>query len=483
MKHLNILLVDDEHESRASLVEFLRDIGYEVTECANGADALQAFANREFHLVLSDIRMPRMSGTELLREIRSRSEDVDVVLFTGYGDMDSAIEALRLGAYDYLLKPVNIKELVSVAEQVAEHQALKRENKILNTKFEEAVQEAARDTREELSRVRKAYCQVAGIGDICVVSASMQKAFQQAQQLHANRSVPVLIEGETGTGKEVVARYIHYGDGDVTVPFIGLNCAAMASGISESEFFGYVPGVLGLPKGKRGKIDLAQNGTLFLDQVAELPVGIQAKLLRVIEEREFFRVGGLTKVSADVRIICATNADLAKQVDRGTFRSDLFYRLKGAYIYLPPLRERKDDILPLVTMFLARCNSEQGKRFTGISKSAADILLSYEWPGNVRELKNIIELVVLMWDEHEVLPAHLDVLQKAGPAQPEKPEADGLIDTVNFSLPSESLPLREYTDRIIRRALEMYGGNKTRTAKYLGMSRRSLDCRLKHLDS
>jgi DNA-binding NtrC family response regulator len=483
---VNIILVDDEHESRACVAEFLRELGHRVVECANGRDALETFPAQEFHLVLSDIRMPKMSGIELLRKIRSLpgGQDVDIILFTGYGDMQTAIEALRAGAYDYLLKPVNIEELVKVTERVAEHQALRRENEVLTGKFAEAVKEATEETRQELSRLKKAYCQIIGLGRIGVFSEAMKKVFQQAQKLHADRSVPVLIEGETGTGKEVVARYIHYGKGDVTAPFVDLNCAALAPSMFESELFGYEAGTFtgGLPKGKKGKLDVAMGGTLFLDEITEIPVDLQAKLLRVIQEKEFYRVGGLKKIKTDVRIICATNADIEKKVAQGAFRQDLYYRLNVGRIYLPPLRQRPEEILPLAGLFLMELAREKRKRFEAIGQEAADMLLSYQWPGNVRELKNVMEWVILMWDDSEVKPSHLGILHKTkANIAPTETTSSSIIDHKNFSLPSGSLPIEEYTSNIIRKALQIHNGNKTETAKYLGISRRSLYCRLKHL--
>jgi DNA-binding NtrC family response regulator len=483
---VNILLVDDERESRICLANFLRELGHQVVECADGFEALEMFSSQEFHLVLSDIRMPKMSGIELLRKIRSLpgGQDADIILCTGYGDMQTAIEALRAGAYDYLLKPLNIEELVRVTERVAEHQALRRENELLSKKFTEAVKAATEETRQELSRLKKAYCQTVGLGRVGVFSEAMEKVFQQAQKLHADRSIPVLIEGETGTGKEVVARYIHYGEGDVTAPFVDLNCAALAPSVFETELFGYEAGAFtgGLPKGKKGKLDLAEGGTLFLDEITEIPVDLQAKLLRIIEEREFYRVGGLKKVKTDVRIICATNADVEKKVAEGAFRQDLYYRLNVARIYLPPLRQRPEEILPLAGIFLDELAREKRKSFKTISQEAASMLLSYQWPGNVRELKNVMEWVVLMWDDSEVKPCHLGILQKdrANIALTETTSA-GMIDYKDFSLPPGSLPIEEYTNNIIRKALQLHRGNKTETAKYLGISRRSLYCRLKRL--
>lgn len=484
---MNILLVDDDVDSRACVGDFLRELGHNVVENDNGEEGLESFNNGEYHMVMSDIKMPKISGTEFLKILQNfpNREDFDVVLFTGYGDMETAVEALRAGAYDYLNKPINVEELAALVERIAERQALRRENRVLSERFTESVNAATEETRKELSRLRKAYCRMVGIGNIGIFSEPMKMVMQQADNLHIDRSVPVLIEGETGTGKEVIARYIHYGQGDVTLPFIDLNCAAIVAGIFESEMFGYEPGAFtgGSSKGQKGKIDLAQSGTIFLDEIGEIPVELQAKLLRVIQEREYYRVGGLRKIKADVRIICSTNIDLEQRVDQGSFRQDLFYRLNVGRICLPSLRQRKDDILPLARMFLTEFAQEKGKRFSEISKEAAGILLSYNWPGNVRELKNTMEWAVLMWDDELLKPSHLSILQK-NKASLTTLVNDGasVIDCKNFSLPSNNLPLEDFINDIITKSLKLKNNNKTEAAKYLGISRRSLYSRIKNLN-
>lgn len=315
-------------------------LGHTVVEESNGIDALIRLEKEPFHLILSDIRMPRMSGLELLSKVRQSAQwkDMNVVLATAYSDMRTAIEALRSGAYDYLLKPINIDELVGLIERVAERLALKQENHILATKFEAAVEAAAAETIQELALLKKAYYRKIGMDQIVVFSPAMQDVLQQAQKLHDDRHIPVLIEGETGTGKEIVSRCIHYGDGSNTSPFIDINCATLTSNIFESELFGYEAGAFtgGLPKGQKGKIDIAHGGTLFLDEITEMPLDVQAKFLRVIQEKEFYRVGGLKKFKTDVRIICASNEDIEQKVADGNFRRDLYYRLNVGRIHIPP---------------------------------------------------------------------------------------------------------------------------------------------------
>ncbi len=474
---MNILIVDDDKRGRAYLSSFLREIGHVIAECSNGETALTAFKTQEFSIVLTDIKMPGMSGIEFLRELRSLpgGHDASVIFMTGYGELQTAIEAMRYDAYDYLQKPIKLEELVIAIDRAAEYQVLRRENEFLTNRFESAVRVAAAATTQELLHLKEAYFRIVGLGDIVIYTEAMKKVYQQALTLHAERSMPVLIEGETGTGKELVARYIHYGEESVALPFVDLNCAALAPSIFESELFGYDAGAYtgGLPRGQKGKLDMAQGGTIFFDEITEIPVELQAKLLRVLQEKEFYRVGGLKKFKTDVRIICSTNVDIEQKVERGEFRQDLFYRLNVARIYLPPLRERKDGIIPLVEMFLNRFSKEKRKNFKTISKSAVDLLLSYEWPGNIRELRNVIEWAVIMHDDTELKPLHLK-LRKAH-SQSYCEETPG----ASFVLPPDGLPLKPFIDEIILRALEMHHGNKLQTAHYLDIPLRTLYNRLK----
>lgn len=483
---MNILLVDDDVDSRAGVAEFLREMGHAVMECGDGDEALHAFMRGDYPMVMSDIKMPKMSGIELLQQItqsavRKNCKPSDIVLFTGHGDMATAIEALRAGAYDYLLKPINVAELAVITERIAEHQALLRENKVLVERFSDEVRAATEETRKELSRLKQLVSQSAGLGNIGFFSDEMRRIMRQANKYHEDRAIPVLIEGETGTGKEVIARIIHYGESGQPAPFVDVNCAALTPSLFESELFGYEAGSFtgGLTKGQRGKLDLAQGGTLLLDEVGEIPLELQGKLLRVIQEKEFYRVGGLKKIRTDVRIICATNSQLDRRVEQGTFRKDLYYRLKVGHIVIPPLRQRKQEILPLASLFLKEFSAEKGRRFQTISPGAADILTNYDWPGNVRELRNMIEWVAFMYDDVEVKPSHLGVLQRGATVSAAVSESTApVLNTASFSLPTEGFDLEAYMDRIVSQALLKCHGNKTAAARYLGISRRSLYCRL-----
>lgn len=481
---MNILLVDDDTGSRAGVAKFLLKMGHQVTECRDGEEALATYIAGDFPMVLSDIRMPKLSGLELLRRIVALpSKKADVVLFTGHGDMETAIEALRAGAYDYLLKPINVSELAAITDRIAEHQSLLRENKVLTERFSEEVRAATEDTRQELTRLKKIVLQANGLENIGFFSKEMQNIIKQAQKHNENRFIPVLIEGETGAGKEIISRIIHFGNlsGDMLKqePFIDVNCAAITGNLFESELFGYDPGAFtgSLTKGQKGKLDLAQGGTLFLDEVGEIPLELQGKLLRVIQEKEFYRVGGLKKFKTDVRIICATNANLAERVEQGTFRRDLYFRLKVGHILIPPLRQRRDDIISLAEMFLRQFAGQKINRFQRISDSAATVLLAYDWPGNVRELRNTMEWVVFMYDDEELKPHHLAHLRTASKSKPSSVNGQ-TVPSEQFVLPISGFDLEEYTDRIIQQAVEICNGNKTAAALRLGISRRSLYTRL-----
>lgn len=487
---MKILIAEDDNLSRASISNLLKEVGHNVTECRNGCEALKIFnENGDIDLIISDIKMPEIDGIELLKKVKEtrREKPVEVVLFTGFGDMRSAIEAVRCGAYDYILKPINIEELIKAIERLEERNTLRLENEKLSQKIAVA-EKLTEETKEEMQLLKNAYCHAIGLDQIGVFSDTLKKILNEAQKLHTDRSIPVLIEGDTGTGKEVIARYVHYGKEDFTAPFIDINCAAISPSVFESELFGYEAGSFtgGLSKGQKGKFDIASGGTLFLDEIAEMPIDLQAKLLRVIQEKEFYRIGGLKKIKTDVRIICATNLNIEEKVKEQKFRQDLYFRLNVGRIFIPPLADRPEEILPLANLFLLNFSASKKKNFTGISSEAQKMLLSYNWPGNIRELKNIIERIVLMSDEKTLGEQHLEVLLKnprGGPSQDlsKKPIQSGKIDIKNFELPEKSLDLERFNMEIIKKALEINNGNKSDTANYLGISRRSLYCKLKHI--
>ncbi len=479
---MRILLVDDDELSREALGDFLEEqLGHEVLQCSNGVEAIEAFRRTPFPMVIADIRMPEMNGIELLKRLKELPDGLmaDVVLITGYADLNNAVQALRAGAYDYLQKPIDIEELAAVVSRTVEHQALLQENYELTHYFEEKLAEATRETNKKLEYIQNAYSEIIGIGKIGVFSEPMLSIVTMAIQLHEDRSVPILIEGETGTGKEIIARLIHYGYGDTTTPFISINCSAISPNLFESELFGYEGGSFtgARKKGMIGKLELAQGGTILLDEIGDLPMEMQPKLLRVFEEKAIYRIGGLKKIKLDVRIICATNRNLPRLVEKGLFRKDLFFRLNKCRIYIPPLRERKEDIAPLAQMFLERYAEEKKRRFRFIQKEAVKILEDYSWPGNVRELQSAIERVVLLYNDIEVKPEHLKFLTSVSDVIS---CADGYrIKPGSIILPDDKLDLNALVAEIVRKALIMFKGNKTKAARYLGITRSALRSRLK----
>lgn len=478
---MNILLVDDESRSRMHLADFLSKLGHTVTQASDAKQALQLFPTRRFDLLLTDNRMPGMSGLELLEAINEQpgGKDISKVIFTAYGDMNTTVKAMRAGASDYLLKPLDIDELVAMIERVAAH--------LTNSQPDSPAAKSKPDPvladRSVSGYIRKKYAPNISLNEIGVFSLSMHRAYELAQRLHTNRSIPVLIEGETGTGKEVVARFIHYGEEDNDLPFVALNCATFNPNMFESELFGYEAGAFSgaLSAGNKGKLDIACGGTLFLDEISELPLSLQAKLLRVLQEKEFYRVGGLKLIKTDVRVICASNKNLEAEVAKGTFRQDLYYRLNVGHILVPPLRERREDILPLARIFLRELGHQANKPYIRISPQAAKILLSYEWPGNVRELRNVMEWIILLLDEEEIQPCHLEIIAQKRDRQITE-SFNRHLQKQAASRTGESTSLNKLSNSIILKALELHHGNKTETAHYLNISRSSLYNRLRQIE-
>lgn len=492
---MRILVIDDNSTSLQSLCLVLKDIGHEPLGMEDPLYAFEAARQQFFPLIITDIRMPGMDGLELLAALKKdpATRDTDVVLITGHGDMTTAVEALRRGAYDYLNKPINARELAAVVDRAAERQSLVRENRELRGNLDKHVSVAAANLKKDLESAKRALREVEGIGVVVVESSVMGDLLHQALILHGEPSVPVLIEGETGTGKEVLARYIHYGDGVVEEPFLAINCAAIPHELFESELFGHEPGAYtgSRAEGAPGKMEQAGKGTLFLDEVAEMPLSLQPKLLRVLEERSFYRVGGVKKRTFNARIVCAGNRDMSAMVEKGTFRRDLYHRLRVGHLSIPPLRERIDDIRALADHFLLREARRKKKRFSGIDSAALDLLRRFSWPGNVRELENTIERAVLMHDGELLLPQHINFLfqgaasafaaARPGPEQPPRASSAtlDLRDPSALVLPEDSLPLEELVDAVVQAALTRFDGNKTRAAEYLGISRFALHRRLR----
>jgi DNA-binding NtrC family response regulator len=419
--------------------------------------------------------MPEMDGITLLKELKQRDDGsaLDVIVLTGQGSEDVAIQALRAGAFDYLRKTelTNLDILLARAE---EHLRLKLENERLTTRFDKELEVHTAPLREQVRQIELALRTELGLDRVHIFSDTMRRVFEQARMFHAKRDVPVLIEGESGTGKELVARYLHYGDASVGGPFVALNCTTMSTELFQSELFGYEGGAFTGAKttGSPGKLELAQGGTLFLDEIGEMALEFQVRLLRVLETREYYRVGGLKKLRTDARFVFATNRALADAVAEKQFRNDLYHRLHVGHIVIPPLRERRGEILPFAETFLAEFNRKYGSDVKGFSPEAQHYLCTHAWEGNVRELRNTIERAVILADGPVLTPAALSGTRYSPTA----------VQTgTTWDLPEDGFELEKHEIDLVRRALDKHGGNKTQTARYLGLSLKALRSRLRKL--
>ena len=438
-----ILVVDDEEPQRRVLAGFLRKAGYEVQAVGSPNEALAVVAARTVDLVLTDLRMPGKTGVELLEAVRGLNPEIPVVVMTAYGTVANAVDAMKRGAADYLSKPVDLDELEVLVARTLERRALVSENKALREQVE--------------SRYRLAGLETS--------NARMQEAINMAARAAASRAT-MLIHGESGTGKELLARAIHYASPRRRGPLVAVNIAALAETVLESELFGHERGAFtGADREHRGRFELADGGTLFLDEIGDLPRGTQVKLLRVLQEQAFERLGGTRQIKVDVRLVAATHRDLDAMVRSGEFREDLFFRLNVVAITLPPLRERREDVPLLVDHFLRRFADEGKPR--AISREAMDLLLKHDYPGNVRELENLVHRAVVLARGDTIttadLPLHLGGL---------KPETK--IDTGGFAE-----RVMAFEKSLIDEALDKAGGVQTRAAAALGMSERHLRYRLK----
>jgi len=478
---MRILLIDDEIISRNSVAQFLEEqLGHQVTLCDSAQEGLTKFIAEPFPIVLSAVTMPGMSGLDLLRSIReySAGRGTAFILMAGVPDAEVAVEALRLRATDLLRKPVDPEELdQALARATEELTARNGAAKAPSSAPSETIPADSRYAPEGF--LDENYAEVPGIGRVGIFSDALKAVTAMAYRLHEDRTVPVLIEGETGTGKEIVARMVHYGRSDTETPFISINCSAISSGLFESELFGYEAGAFtGARKtGSPGKLELAQGGTLFLDEIGDMPLDLQPKLLRALQEKEIFRVGGLKQVPLNVRVIAATNRNLKQSVEQGIFRQDLYYRLNLGWIHLPPLRRQKEAIAPLAHMFLIQYAEARRRRFRFIHREALRRLENYPWPGNVRELQNTIDRVVLLYNDIELKPEAVDFLDHGLEAAYD-PESV-VIKPGCVALPDGSLDLETLETEIVRKAILKFNGNRSQAARYLGLTRSALRSRLR----
>jgi DNA-binding NtrC family response regulator len=445
-----ILVVDDDADMRGLLSDVLESDGYRVGTAESGEKALQALAEEQYDLVLTDLRMKGMLGTALLSEIKHRYPDTGVILMTAFGTVESAIEAMKGGAMDYLIKPVKTDDVLRTAGRAAREVQLRRE-----------VTHLRREVYKEYS-----FHQILG------KSRPMQEVFELIRRV-ADSPSNLLITGESGTGKELVAKAIHYNSDRRDRPFVAVNSAAIPEQLLESELFGHMRGAFTDAKADRpGLFEEAQKGTLFLDEISELPLMLQAKLLRAIQEREIRRVGSTKSIPVDVRIIAATNLNLADEVKAKHFREDLYYRLNVIEIRLPPLRDRRDDIPLLVETFLHKCAKANRKPLQGISESSLALLIDYSWPGNVRELENIIERAVTLARGEKIMPEDLPAT-----VQGSRGDRRVLDDAAE-----RTLPLQEVEWEYIKKILEKTGGNKYQAAQALGIDRKTLYRKLAEME-
>lgn len=451
---LSVLVIDDDDSLRDSIVVNLELAGYTVQPMSDGVSALQVLAEKTFTIVLCDLRMPKISGLEFIRRCKEISPDTAVVLMTGFGNTEVAIEALRAGAYDYMSKPFESEELILTLRKIEEREKLRAENAAL----------------------RSAITQKYNFSNIIAESAAMQQIFETVKRL-ANFSTTVLITGESGTGKELLAKAIHHNSPRRGKPFVAINCGAIPESLIESELFGHKKGAFtDATRDKKGLFEEANGGTIFLDEIGELPTHLQVKLLRTLQEQEIRRVGDEEPVSIDVRVLAATLRNLDEDVDRGRFRDDLFYRLNVVSIHIPPLRERPEDIPVLVEHFVAKHNKRLGLAITKVEPEAMRCLINSPWRGNVRELENCVERALVLTDSDAIdLESLSPQVRSAGSVA----RADTAIPAVN----DDNLSIKQRTQALevvlITRALEKTKGNRTHAARILEISHRALLYKLK----
>ncbi len=438
-----ILIVEDNRSLLEGLGKTLVDNDLEITLSETGQQARQAFDAREYAVIVTDLKLPDASGLDLLKEFKSSRPETVVVVITAYGSVEIAVEAMKHGAFDFVLKPFAGDEIkVKVAKALEQHQLFRK------------VKSLSHETTVLREEVRARFDTRRIVGE----SEAMKEIDDMIDQVAASRAA-VLVLGETGTGKELIARAIHDRSNRRDKPFVAINCAVFADSLVESELFGHEKGAFtGADKQKLGRFELADGGTIFLDEVGDLPAPVQAKLLRVLQEREFERVGGTSSIRVDTRVVAATNRDLAAEVRQGNFRKDLYFRINVVPIHLPPLRERKDDVPMLIAHFLKRYGRENHKQVDGFDELAMDRLLAYEWPGNVRELENVVERGVVLTRQ----PVIISTLLPFGEPT-EAASADNLTARVE-----------QFERDLIRKAVSDAGGNTTKAADVLGISRSTL---------
>jgi len=446
-----ILIVDDEEDLTLGWSRCLAKVGYDVRTASSGEEALEILKHEIFDLVLLDVRLPEMDGMIVLTRALENDPDLLAIMITAHGSVQSAVDAMRIGAYDYLSKGFDLEELKVVVKKALDMHKLKREV-----------------SQYKLNEQRR-YPDIAIFGN----SSKIRSVKELIKVVARTPKTSVLIQGESGTGKELVSKAIHNLSARSDKPLIAINCSAIPENLMESELFGYEKGAFTDAKSmKKGVFELAHGGTLFLDEISTMSLALQPKLLRVLETHSFRRIGGTSDIKIDVRILAATNQDLTECVKNGSFREDLYYRLKVMVINLPPLYERIEDIIPMAKMFVERNNKEFSKNITGFSEEAEQLLINYNWPGNVRELKNVMERAAILCQNEIIEADHLPIELRTMP--PKEPKS-----IPKSSSPEEDLSLQDIEQKHIIETLQKFDGNKSKAARILNISRSTLREKLK----
>ena len=443
MNTYSILIIDDEDAQRSILKGYLEKKGFKIFTASSGTDGIKTVQNNVIDIILSDFKMPDKTGLEVLEEVNKLNPEISFVILTAYGTIENAVKAIRLGAFDYISKPVDLDELDLMIERIIENRNLKSEIRLLRNQLEQKFK----------------------IDSFISQSPRMENILSIASRA-ADSKATILITGESGTGKEVLAKSIHFFSSRKEKPFIAVNIPALPETLLESELFGHEKGSFtGAEKTKKGRFELANEGTIFLDEIGDIPINLQVKLLRVLQEHQVEKLGSVESTDVDVRIIAATHQNLEQKIKNGSFREDLYYRLNIVSLNIPPLRERKEDILPLIEHFVNKYSKENHKTKLGISKEAADLLIKYNYPGNVRELENIIERAVVLSRGDIIMVNDLPDIVKGFKAEIEIPVNEGstLIDQVE-----------QLEKKLIYDALGKANGNQTQAGKLLGLTERNL---------
>ncbi len=450
-----ILIIDDDDLVSASLKKVLLKIGYDVSTCLRAGEAEKIVADFQPDIILLDIYLTTHNGIDILKSLKKKFASIPVIMITGYADVKIAVAAIKSGAFDFLLKPIDLEQLKFVLDKAVENLRLKSEVSRLHTLLEE----------NELTK------EFFGKG------TKIQRIVTSVEKLAKSADTTILLEGESGTGKEVFAKFIHQKSPRANAPFITINCATIPKDLAESELFGHERGAFtgASQKTKLGKFELAEGGTILLDEIGELSLDLQVKLLRVLQERKFYRLGGEKEISVNVRVLAATNKNLEEEVARGTFREDLYYRLNVAKIYVPPLRERKEDIVYIAYSFLNEFNKKFGKHVQGIDAYGVELLKAYSWKGNIRELRNVIERVMLLAEEDELTDQHFSFLIE------DKDAVESGDEKFILQIPSKGVKIDMVLKILIQKTLKITNGNQVKAAKILGLSRSKLRYRMELL--